>query len=75
MNYYRLASSYDPLYPLRGDKFISKDIFDLFQIDIYQFLISKFGKLKIFNYLEHKVKLLKHNLKPKFCLKDKKKLI
>lgn len=56
MDYYLLASSYDPLYPLRRDQFVSKDIFDLFQIDIYQFLIGKFGKLKIFSYLENKVK-------------------
>ncbi|KAI7695624.1 hypothetical protein SSS_08033 [Sarcoptes scabiei] len=54
-----LASSFDPLYPLRGIQSCSRTIYDLFELDFYQLMLSTFGKIETFKILQFRFE--KHN--------------
>ncbi|XP_046912506.2 uncharacterized protein LOC124493474 [Dermatophagoides farinae] len=53
-----LASSYDPLYPLRTRWWICKSIYDLFDIQIHQFMLQVFGPLETFHILQNRLEKL-----------------
>lgn len=50
-----VATSLDPLYPLRVRFPVSAPILELLQIDLYQYMSSVSGKVTIFGQLQHRL--------------------
>ncbi|KAI2795641.1 hypothetical protein BLOT_016603 [Blomia tropicalis] len=53
-----IIDSYDPLYPLRAQFFVSGNIYQLFELDTYQYLMSISGKMTTFSILESRLEKL-----------------
>lgn len=47
-----VLTSYNPLYPLTANFWVSGSLADLFQFDMTQFMIGQFGKAKTFLQLQ-----------------------